>query len=98
MIAFLTVDQQPPVASNLFMTAITLAFVAIAVRRSQRMWRTLLYIVVVIIVAGCVGVAIGRFRGPEAAATFSILLGELAGISASIERISRAKKDNFAKG
>jgi hypothetical protein len=88
--------QSPPNISSPFVTAITLILVFIAVRRSQQMWRTLLYLIGVMLLAGLIAGAIGWLRSPAAAGSFSALGVQLAGIAASIERIIRAKQ--VAKG
>jgi hypothetical protein len=90
------VVQPSPNTSGPFVTAITLILVFIAVRRSQQLWRTLLYLVGVMLLAGLIAGAIGWLRSLEAAGSFSALAVQLAGIAASIERIIRAKQ--VAKG
>jgi hypothetical protein len=86
------VVQASPNTSGLFVTAITLILVFMAARRSLQMWRTLLYLVGVMLLAGLIAGAIGWLRSPEMAGSFSALGVQLAGITASIERLIRAKQ------
>jgi len=61
------------------------------------MWRTLFYLLGVMLFAGAIGTAIGWLKSPETAALFALLLAQTAGIAASIEKIIRAKKSGTVK-
>jgi hypothetical protein len=79
---------------SLFLTAVMLAWVLIAVRRSSTMWWTLLYLTGMILLGGLIGVGLGWFRGPEFAAKYAVLTAQLAGIGASLERVAHFKKSD----